>query len=419
MVLFTEMFVSELKGVPVVDKAQESIGHVKDVLITLGESFPKVTGLLVSRTNGKMSAILLGDIELVGKQFVSTSSIKKNVAFTELRNGELLLCRDVLDKQIVDVEGARVVRVNDLQLAKVDQDIRLIAVDVGFKGMLRRLGILPLVEWFEIDIHDRLIGWDHVEQLRTDLGRGVITIPHKHLSELHPADIAHIISQVHQQEKNAIFESLSESTAAEALHELEPMIAARILMTLNTKKALNILEKMPVDEAADVLGDLTEEKREEFLRLIKVRKAAEIRKLLKHEDETAGGLMTTEFITIPRELTVEQTINRLREMAPSAETIYYLYVVDEEGHLAGVQSLRQLIVSAPDKKIADLMVKDDIIALSAGANQREVADTISKYNLLAVPIIDDENKIIGIVTVDDVVEFVLPPISRRRRQIIG
>jgi len=275
-----------------------------------------------------------------------------------------------------------------------------------------------LLSLFGRKVPETLIGWDHVEPLKTDLAKGRIAIPTKKTEDLHPADIAQIISQVHTKERTAIFTALSEKTAAEALHELEPMIGAMLLSTVDTKKALNILEKMPVDEAADLLGDLPPEKTEEFLRLIKVKKAAEIRKLLTHHDETAGGLMTTEFITLPQNLTIEQTINRLREQAPNAETIYYLYVVDEAERLMGVLSLRNLIIASPEKILSEVMIKD-CITVTPEMNQRQVAGIISKYNLLAVPVVDADHKISGIITVDDVMDFILPPVSRQKRQMVG
>jgi Mg/Co/Ni transporter MgtE len=189
-------------------------------------------------------------------------------------------------------------------------------------------------------------------------------------------------------------------------------------MTVDTKRALGIIEKMPVDEVADVLGDLPEEKAEELLRLMRVKKAAEVRKLLTHNEETAGGLMTTEFIAIPQTFTVQQTIEKMRELAPGAETIYYIYVVDEVEKLAGVLSLRNLIISLPEVSIAEIMVKEPF-SVSPEMNQRQVAEIISKYNLLAVPVLDPEKRILGIVTVDDVIDFVLPPISRRKREMLG
>lgn len=425
MVLFSEMFVSELIGDPVVDRLQEPVGKVKDIVFMVGEVFPKISGLLIQLKDLKEeeeAVLLMGEIDLIGKQFVATKSIKERIVFTKLRPEELLLWRDVVDKQIVDTQGARVIRVNDLQLAKVDQDIRLVAADVGLRGLLRRLNLLQIFDFilgiFGKRVPSTLIGWDHVESLKTGRVKGEITIPTKHLSELHPADIAHIISQVHTEERTAIFASLSEKTAAEALHELEPKIQAMLLLTVDTKKALNILEKIPVDEAADVLGDLPSEKTDEFLRLMRPRKVLEIRKLLKHEEETAGGLMTTEFIAIPDTFSVEQTIARLRELAPDAETIYYLYVIDPQEKLVGVLSLRNLIITPPEKPISEIMIKE-VISVNSQMSQRQVAELISKYNLLAVPVTDSEKKILGIITVDDVIDFILPPVSRRKRQMVG
>ena len=414
------MFVSELIGDPVVDRVQENIGRVKDIIITLGETFPRVTGFLIKLGEPKdqVKVILIGEIDLVGKQFVSTRSTCDRVPMTSLREGEVLLVRDVMDQQVVDLEGARVIRVNDLKLAKVDQDIRLIAADVGLRGMLRRLGLENPVAWvvgiFGKSIPERLIGWDHVQ----NLAGGKISIPTKTITDLHPADVAQIISQVQTDQRTALFATLSEKTAAEALHELEPVLGALLISTLDTKKALNILDKMPVDEAADIIGDLPVERADEILRLLRPRKAGAVQKLLKHRDETAGGLMTTEFLSLPQNLSVEQVITRLREAAPDAETIYYLYVIDDAERLVGILSLRKLIVSQPDKLISEIMIKD-CITVGPEMNQREVADVISKYNLLAVPVIDNDKKIIGIVTVDDVMDLILPPVSRRKRQMLG
>ena len=298
MVLFSEMFVSELIGKPVIDRFEERIGNVKDILVICGQAFPKVSGLLVENDNpGKKNVILVGDIDLVGRRFVSTRTVKERVPYCQLLKEDILLRRDILDKQIVDTKGARVVRVNDIKLAKVEDEIRLIAVDVSMSGILRRLGLEGLfsgvLRLFRRKLEQSLIGFNYVEFLNADACKGELTIPHKRVEELHPSDIANIISDVHSNEKTEIFASLPDKTAAEALHELAPKIQAFLLTTVDTKKALSILNKMPVDEAADVLGDIPDEKEEELLRLMKTRKAIEIRKLLRHHDETAGGLMDT------------------------------------------------------------------------------------------------------------------------------
>ncbi len=423
MIYFNDMYASELIGQDVVDRVEEKIGHVKDIVIEQGEQFPKVIGLLIKFDKDKKEKILLmNEINVIGKRYISTKSAKDSIAFATSRDGEVLLQRDVMDKQIVDIHGSKVVRVNDLRLTKIADDIRLIGADVGMKGIIRRLKIgkfiYPLMTFMKFSLKDELIGWNFVEPLQTDASRLKLVVPYQGVSSLHPADIANIISQVHTDEKTAIFESLSTETAAEALHELEPRIQAFLIGALDTKKALNILEKMPSDEAADVLGDLPEEKASELLRLMKQKKADEIQELLKHGEETAGGLMTTEFITIKQNLTAAQTIERLRELAPSAETIYYLFVVDEAEHLVGVLSLRRLIVSKQDQLVADIMAKK-IITVNPEMSQKQVADTISKYNLLALPVVDKLNRILGIITVDDVIDFIIPPLARRKRMSVG
>ncbi|MBU0686459.1 MAG: CBS domain-containing protein [Candidatus Margulisbacteria bacterium] len=422
MVLFSEMYASKLKRVAVVDRIQEPVGKVKDLVITITEPYPVVSGLLITTNAGKEYIILMAEIDMIGQQFVATRTTKDRIPFTNHRNHELYAFRDIFDKQIVDINGARVIRVNDLKLAKVEQSVNLIAVDVGARGLLRRIGIEGLVDWllglFKITIPERLIGWDHVEQFQTGSHLGPITIPHNRITELHPADVANIISQVHSEEKTAIFKSLSDKTAAEALHELEPKIQAMLLLTIDTKKALRIIEKMPVDEIADVLGDLPQEKANELLRLLGPRKMQKVKELLSHPEETAGGLMTTEFISVPLHFSVEDTILKLREVAPDAETIYYVYVLDNDEKLIGVFSLRELIIAQPQVKISQIMTTN-LKTVDSDDNQKEVADIISKYNLFSVPVVDKNNKMLGIVTVDDVVDFILPPISRRKRHILG
>jgi len=422
MVVFTEIFVSKLIHTPIMDRGEKRIGKVADILIALGDQFPRVTGVLVKTEQGAKKVLTIGEIDMMGSKFVITMSPKDRLVFTNLRDDDVCLKKGILDKQIVDTEGARVVRVNDLKLAKVGNEVRLIAADVGIHGLLRRLGFEKIFSLifgiFKKNIPETLIGWNYVELLEATLDGGHITIPHKRLNELHPADIADIMSHVHTDERRAIFAALSDKTAAESLHELEPKIQAMLLLTVDTKKALGILNKMPSDEAADVLGDLSEEKTEELLRLMKPKKSAEIRKLLKHPEETAGGLMTTEYISVNQKISAEQIINKLRESAPDAETIYYVYVEDDNSKLVGVLSLRMLIVAQPKTAVSEIMVKH-FISVKPEDNQRQVAEVISKYNLLAVPVVDEKDKILGIVTVDDVIDFILPPISRRKRHMLG
>ncbi|MFC1767784.1 magnesium transporter MgtE N-terminal domain-containing protein [Candidatus Margulisiibacteriota bacterium] len=422
MVLFSEMFLSELLGKPVMDRLEEPVGKVVDIITLFNEAFPKVTGFVVKSKERGRVVILMGEIDLVGKKLITTTTPKDRLAYSTVKPTDVLLRHDVLDKQIVDTEGARVVRVNDIKIAKMGDTVRIIAVDVSVRGVFRRLGLEWMLDLIRIFVSKKktepLIGLNHVEFLKTEAHRQRIVIPHKRIEELHPSDIATIMSEVHSDERMAIFRALSDKAAAESLHELEPKIQAFLLTTIDTKKAVTILEKMPSDEAADVLGDISKEKAFEFLRLMRTKKAIEVRDLMKHEDETAGGLMTTEEIVFPQDVTVDQAIHRLRSLAPGAETIYYLYIVDPDERLAGVLSLRNLIVASADTKLSSIMTKE-IITVDPEMKQRQVAEVISKYNLLAVPVIDKDRKLLGIITVDDVIDFILPPLSRRKKQMLG
>jgi Mg2+ transporter MgtE len=247
------------------------------------------------------------------------------------------------------------------------------------------------------------------------LTRLTLTVSRQKVSSLHPADLAEIISEVSQKERTAIFGSLDVDTAAEALHELEPRVQADIIDDMSKERASDILERMPPDEAADVLGDLPEAKAQELINLMEKEEAEDVQELMEHEEDTAGGLMTTEYLAFPPDMTVEEAIKELRLEAPDVETIYYLYIVDHQEHINGVLSLKHLILATPRTLLSDIM-KTPVKTLPLEAEQKDVAEFISKYNLLAAPVVDENMVMRGIVTVDDVVDFLLPPASRKKRR---
>ncbi len=242
-----------------------------------------------------------------------------------------------------------------------------------------------------------------------------LTISRQKLPTLHPADLAQIISEVSQRERTAIFGSLDVDTAAEALHELEPRVQVDIIDDMSKERASDILERMPPDEAADVLGDMPEAKAQELINLMEKEEAEDVQELLEHEEDTAGGLMTTEYLAFPPDLTVEEAVKELRLEAPNVETIYYLYMLDDEERLVGVLSLKNLILATPQTRLGDIMMTP-VKTLPLDAREKDVAEFISKYNLLAAPVVDENTVMRGIVTVDDVVDFLLPPASRKKRR---
>lgn len=421
MLFINEMFVSDLLKKPVIDRAGDKIGRITDIVIEIGGLYPKVTGFEVGSFLKKY-LINHQTVDVINKRILSLKFLHDDVYKRELRENEIYLQKDLLDKQIVDTHGCKVVRINDLKLANFEGDIRLVAVDIGLKGLLRRLGVeapvVKLAGMFGNQIKDNIISWDYLEPLETELSRVKLTVPHEKISRLHPADIADIMSQLNVKEQVAIIKSLDHETAAEALGEVEPELQAAIMATLEGEHASDILEEMPADEAADLLGELSEEKARELLDLMDEAEAEEVQELLEYDEETAGGLMTTEFIALPAFLSIDLTIRQLRELAPEAETIYYLYVVNSSEQLVGVVSLRDLIISPAETLLEEIMITK-VISVPVDLPQRQVADAIAKYNLLAVPVVDEENKLIGIVTVDDVMDLVYPTEKRRKPSRYG
>ena len=413
-----DIFISDVFRKPVLDQTGEEIGRLKDLTVGLGDPFPAVTTLVI-QARKQTFLISWNQVNLFNKRVISANVLRKDLQAADPAPADVLICRDLLDKQIVDINGAKLVRVNDLRLGDVSGKMCLIAVDIGLRGILRRLGIEAQGErflaLFRYRMPNTLIGWHYLQPVEPKLSRLTLTISRQKASKLHPADLAEIISEVSQKERSAIFGTLDVETAAEALHELEPSVQADIIDDMSKEKASDILEQMPPDEAADVLGDLPENKAKELIGLMEKEEAQEVQELLEHEEDTAGGLMTTEYIAFPPDMTVEDAIRELRLEAPDVETVYYLYILDDSERLLGVVTLKDLILARPETLIQDIM-RSPVKTLSIDAAQQDVAEFISKYNLIAAPVVDEDSVLRGIVTVDDVVDFLLPPASRKRRR---
>ena len=324
------------------------------------------------------------------------------------REGEVLLGKDVLDNQLIDVDGKRVVRVNDVQLIGAGDMWRVTGADVSLQGFVRRL--MPK-GFYGSDKPVEVIDWADVGYLATDTATVTVQLKSSKdkLSRLHPVEIAQLAESLSPIHRTEIVESLDDEVAADTLEEMSTEAQARILEDMDEERAADILEEMSPDDAVDVLDEMDDEKARELFDLMEDDEKADVAELMPFENDTAGGLMTTEFVVFPKDLTVGETILRLREMAETPNMIYYMYVVEEEGSwkISGVISLRSLILADPTYKLADVMRKEFRFA-HPSESAEEVAQTISEYNLLALPVIDDEGDIAGIVTVDDAMEILLP-----------
>src|ERR671921_103117 len=406
------LYLSQVLGRSIRDLEGERVATIKDIIVRLGaDDHPPVTGL-VARYRRRDFFLPRWRITILNQQGARLNSDILDLRPFGRRESEVLLARDVLDKQLIDVDGKRVVRVNDVQIIEAAGDWRVTGADVSLQGLWRRLapaGFAGTKKPVEV------LDWADVGYLATDAATVQLKSSSDKLARLHPVEIARLAEALSYHHGSEVVESLDDETAAETLEEMPAESQARILADMDQERAADILEWMSPDEAADVLGDLPEEKAEELLGLMEHEEQADVAELLPYADDTAGGLMTTEFVTLPRALTVGEALARLREMAETPNMIYYLYVVEEEGSwkLLGVIALRSLILADPSMPLEDVM-RSDIQSADPHEPAREVAETIAEYNLLALPVVDDAGDIAGIVTVDDAMEYLLPKDWRPR-----
>jgi magnesium transporter len=413
-----ELFISEILKKPVLDPKGDDLGRVRDFVVLKGEPLPKISSIIIERKRGLYN-LPWSNLSIFNKRIISANIYGEALQPYESSESDLLLVRDILDKQIVDVNGAKVVRVNDVKLEGYDTEAVLIAVDIGMRGIMRRLGVErggeDLWRLFKKHLPYNLISWNYMQPLEPKLTTLSLTVPRQMLSELHPADIADIISQVSHKEGATFFEDLDVDVAAEALSELQPETQVDIITGMDTDKAADIIEEMPPDEAADILSDLPVDKAKEILESIEKEEAEDIQELLSHEEDTAGGLMTNEFIAYPPETSVRRAIDNFKKIAEEIETVYYIYVIDAEEKLLGVVSLRDMLLADLDAQLSDIMATK-LKTVTPETDEMEVAEIISKYNLLAIPVTDSEGFFLGIVTIDDIIDRILPPAAKRKRR---
>ncbi len=414
MPLFGELFLSEVLKEPVLDPKGEELGRLKDVIVVKAEPLPRADALIIEK-KGNLFRIPWTVLNMFNKRIIAAKVSSADLIPYDEKADDLLAVRDILDKQILDVNGVKVVRVNDIKLEGYESEAVLIAVDVGVRGILRRLGIErkgeSFLKVFKATLSNNLLSWNYIQPLQPKLTAITLTVPRQMLSELHPADIADVISQVSHHEGAAFLKNLDVDVAAETLSELSTETQVEIIKGMDTEKASDIIEMMPPDEAADVLGDLPAEKAKEILEHIEKEEAEDIQELLGPEEDTAGGLMTNEFLAYSPELTVGEAIGKFRKDAEELETVYYLYLIDKEERLVGVVSLRELLLAPPETRLSEIM-ETKVKTVTPDQDEKVVARITAKYNLVALPVVDSGGVLLGIVTVDDILARIVPSAKR-------
>ncbi len=411
-------FVSEVLGKTVTDIDGIFVGILEDLVARERRNvIHPVVDAIILTNKGRTWAIPCSSAMSLFAPAVPLKFRKDEIPDYALNEDkDIFLARDVLDKQIIDTDGARVVRVNDLQIMRHQNTLYVTNVDVGMLGLIRRTPLKNItskvVNGLKLPIKDNFIAWDNVELLAHDQFMR-LKVPAESLAELHPADLAEILSDLNKLETSQFLDAMNVEQVADTLEQVETEFGVSLLENMDDERAADVLEEMDPDEAADILAELPEERSQRLVSLMESEEAEEVKMLMRFPDDTAGGIMTTDYATVRPDITAEQAIKVLREEASEIETLIYVYVTDTDENLLGVFSLTELIFAKPKEKVADFM-DEKPKRVHALDDQDTVAQIINKYDLLAVPVVDESNKLLGIVTADDALDKIIPTAWKKR-----
>jgi magnesium transporter len=408
----TTLALSDLLGAPVYDPSGAA-GRVREVAIAPQEDRTRVSSLIIKTKTGNRVLPFTAVSGIEGGVRATTAAGEWSaVNGTE---GLFLLERDLLDQQVIDVNGRKVVRVNDVDLEFDSQKdpkhpvLRVQSVDVGARGAVRRLlrGFAPKPALHALlgKIPPRSIPWNFIDLIETDPARRVkLKISHEGLAKLHPADIADIVEDLAPDERQAVFQTLDEETAAEALEEVEPKVQKAIVESLDSEKAADIVGEMDPDAAADLLADLPEDQTEQILIQMEPEAQQDVVELLEHKEETAAGRMTTEFLALPINATVQNAIDSLREFEGGVEAISTIYLVDSKGTLVAAIPLARIVLAESSAPMLSL-AQEPLVLAHQETMEMDVAELFDKYNLQTLPVVDKHNRLTGVITSDDVISM--------------
>lgn len=398
-------------GTPIVDAAGHSMGRLREVAIVPGAQPPVVSDLIWGKKDN-LRAVAPSAMEQTPSGALRLRGDTNPRPFT-LAESPFLLDRDLMDQQIIDVYGRKVVRVNDIALfwlpPETGGEMRPVEVEVGTRGAVRRLlkGIASrkLVERIASGMPSNVIPWDFVDLIEPDPARRVrLKISHERLAKFHPSDLADILEDLAPAEREAIFSTLDEEVAAEALEEVEPKLQRRLVESMDSERAADIMEEMDPSAAADLLGELAKDRSDAILEEMEPEEREEVKELLEFSEHSAAGRMTTNYIAVPKGTTVSEAIDALRRFDDDPETVTAIFLVDEGGALAGVVPLARLLLASSDRDVATLS-EPQFVSCPADMHDKQVAELFDRYNLYALPVVDERNHLVGVVNADHVISF--------------
>lgn len=407
------LYLSEILNLPVMDSRNRILGEIADLAATSSRGdYPRID-LIKVRTGRKSNRYMSWrDVRTFEASQIILSKPSEELTPASLQPAHILLAKNVLDKQIVDLEGRKLVRVQDVQLGRTGQRLHVLGVDISTSALVRRLGFKGLANSISKRFPPSLVDWKDVDLADWRDPALKLRASKESLNRLHPSDLAEIAASLSPYERQGLLAALPDEVAADTLEEMSPQLQVSVLNSLDDIKAAELIEDMDPDDAADLLADLPQERVRKVLSLLPRMEAGELRRLLSQPEESAGGIMTPEYISVRPGTRAREVIEKLRSSRPEEEHTSYIYVTDAEGQLEGVFSLRDLILAAPDATVEEFMRRDPV-TVTPDTEQDDVVRKIMKYNLKAIPVVDPQERLEGIVSVDDAIDLVGPKDWRR------
>jgi CBS domain-containing protein/sporulation protein YlmC with PRC-barrel domain len=405
------IYFSELLGKPALYADGRRLGRLADLKVRLGESFPKVVALHFRLGWRKVLSLDWSEVEsFSGDKILLKPGAEEKLSPQDVKSEEMLLKEELLDKQVVDTDGAKIERVNDIHLLVINNDLRIVHVDIGKRGILRRLELLRPVEgltkwFFEYEFPEVLVSWKYIQPLASDLHRAELklNVTARGLHDLHPSDLADILEDLDRENQNRIFKALDLETAANTLQEVEPWLQRSLIEAAPEEKASDLLEEMEPDEATALLSELPEDKKRKLFLTMEKPSREVLQELLTYKEGTAGRIMTTDYVSVREDQTVGDAVRAFKGTTHPLESVAYIYVLDAEGRLRGVITLRHLLLMDRETPVRDLM-NTRLVRVWTDDGVGAVAEVFGKYKFLMVPVVDEENVLVGVITFQDIIE---------------
>jgi sporulation protein YlmC with PRC-barrel domain/CBS domain-containing protein len=398
------IYFSSLQNRKVYDADGKYIARLKDLIIAGGERFPEVSHIMIVLKDQRILIPWTHVFEW-GKH-IKLNLIYSQVPTREVHDDDVLLAANILDMQVVDVNGLKVIRVNDIALTYIKGRLAVVSIDVGTRSIFRRLGLEKLIDWLHLNIKDHPVPWDTIEPLSGSVEKIHLKVPCPRVSNLHPADVADLFEELSLRERNTLLKSMNIETSAKVLLECDKEIRQSILKTMKTRRILSILDKMSPNDAASILAEYSVEDTDMMLKKMNPESAMKIQEMLSYQPGTVARYMGHVFVSVPQIFTVEETIARIRSLTKYPDNFHYIYIVDENEVLFGVISLKNLIIANPSAVLKDIMISK-LVTVDMSHPIGYVKDLITKHDLMSLPVIDISGKIKGIIDIAEVLDVII------------